>query len=256
LQDLKQKLSQEFSLLCFEDLALVSADPYFLRSILSTNWQKSYTPHQRFAFFSGQSPDLALLSWIKSICEQCDVSASFILLICPVNITDLINKIFADMDRFQCIVQSVSGGLLTQGYAINDTICVLPWMHLSIYNQGQIHPCCRNTMNMGSIDSHNPREVFNSHDLKNLRLALKSGIRADSCSSCWKVENSGGFSHRQLMLKYHGQKFFSKFLHHPNIQSLDVKTGNTCNFTCRICSPMVSSAIAQESLKHTPDGDI
>jgi hypothetical protein len=77
LQDLKQKLSQEFSLLCFEDLALVSADPYFLRSILSTNWQKSYTPHQRFAFFSGQSPDLALLSWIKSICEQCDVSASF-----------------------------------------------------------------------------------------------------------------------------------------------------------------------------------
>ena len=246
-------VSSKFKIICLVDLADISETPYYLHRLLIRNFKDSYDHDERFVLFSGELPSDRLLQYIKNTCDACNISASFVLLICPYDLTQGIDKVCCPDDKFDHVVANVNGNKLSQKYSVEDTICPLPWMHLAVGNQGDIRPCCINLQKIGSIIDDDPREVLKRKSLSELRQSLQNGSRHESCSTCWKVERSGGTSMRQTMLSWHQHKFFDRLIDAPALISIDLKAGNTCNFKCRICSESASSLIAAEKLRLATD---
>lgn len=251
--DLKKLLSLEFDLLCFEDLSDLSADPNAVYWTMSRARQDKFEQRERLVFYSGQRLPASLIAHLKRTCDFFDISPSFVLLICGFDLSPDLQKYCDVGDIFDSRVIAVSGKALQQGYKRPSTICALPWMHLTINNQGNITPCCYNSQNLGSIMTDDIDLVFRGAALENLRQTLKSGIRHTSCKNCWIVEDAGGTSLRHEMLKWYRDKFFNRTIDQPSIKSLDLKAGNICNFKCRICNENSSSLIAAESLTHSTD---
>lgn len=248
-QEVKQKIESIFRIVCFEDLAVMSSNAYNLYRVLNGNRKDYFEPNERLVFFSKFTPQQSLIKYLKQICDLCDISPSFILLICPHDLQDLIDQVCGTKDKFTQMLFDVESSLLEEGYKGFDTICPLPWMHLSIDQQGEIHPCCVNPKKLGSIIDKDPKDIFTGRELNNLRSSLEKGIKDESCKKCWTIEQSGGTSHRHQMLKWHRQEFLDQLIEHPTIKSLDIKSGNICNFKCRSCNEYASSLVAIENLK-------
>ena len=248
--EVKQKIESIFKIICFEDLAVMSSNVYNLYRVLKDNRKDSFEQNERLIFFSRFTPSQSLMKYLKQICDLCDISPSFVLLICPHDLQGLIDKVCGTEDKFTQIFYNIESDDLEDGYKAFNTICPLPWMHLTVANQSEIHPCCLNTDKLGSILEDDPKDIFAGNALKKLREDLQKGIRVKSCESCWKVEDSGGTSLRHEMLTWHQHKFLDRLIEYPSIESLDIKCGNICNFKCRSCDESASSLIAAEKLKN------
>jgi radical SAM protein with 4Fe4S-binding SPASM domain len=253
--DLRNLLSLEFDLLCFEDLSEMSADPHQLHRVMAKTRRDIFEQKERLVFYSNQTPPVSLIKHLKRTCDFFDISVSFVLLVCGCDLSQEIEKYCDVGDVFDSRVIEVSGGTLQQGYENPNTICPLPWMHLTIDNQGNISPCCINLENLGSIVTDDIESVFQGESLEKLRRSLESGVRHPSCENCWIVEDAGGTSQRHEMLKWYRDKFFGHIIDQPGIKSLDLKAGNICNFKCRSCNENASSLIAAESLMNSTDPD-
>ena len=251
---LRQHIGTEYDILCIEDLAAVCSGAYHLTKILHRHWKPTFEPNERLVFFSGQRPDETLLQHIKRTCEQCDISLSFILVICPYDIQSLVNGVCASDEKFQTLVLDIDGGELCKNYIHKDTICPLPWMHLEIDNNGSIRPCCVSRQTLGNINQDNLQEIFFNQDMRDLRQQMLSGQPPEGCHECWKVESLGLTSNRLRHLALKKKKLLTTYLSRPAIRSLDLKPGSTCNFKCRICNADSSSSHAQEiaQLKRIP----
>ena len=101
-------------------------------------------------------------------------------------------------------------------------------------------------------------EDFNQHwnELRNnVKKEMLAGNRPDICKSCWKKEESGMSSLRtQKIETYKNQGIWNNFLNTINIKKnypveLDLKLGNYCNLSCRMCSSYSSSGVANEFQK-------
>ena len=131
------------------------------------------------------------------------------------------------------------------------TFCVAPWYSLYIDSDKTITPCCL-IKNNRKYDYTQLEEYFHSKELKNLREDLLNGVKNSACSSCWKVEEAGGDSLRQISNRTAG--LFSKTsirdqIKDPkvsNINSFDLVLGNLCNLKCTMCSPSLSSQLLAE----------
>ena len=85
--------------------------------------------------------------------------------------------------------------------------------------------------------------------MKSLREQFTNGEYPSPCSKCWKEEQIGMPSLRQLskhkfreiyyQLDYQADNF-------NNLQIFDLKLGNSCNLTCNICDARNSSKIADQ----------
>ena len=112
-----------------------------------------------------------------------------------------------------------------------EHFCFKPWNE--VYSHfDTIGPCCVNyKLYKGNIDSY-----LNSKELFNLRREFLQGDKPVSCQECWKTEESGMKSIRQLDFNY------SKRLHR-----FSVSLSNKCNFKCVMCNPEDSSAWSKDS---------
>lgn len=117
---------------------------------------------------------------------------------------------------------------------MHETFCSLPWTGLDISPQGEFTPCCKYSHSIaGNIDSY-----LSSQELKNLKEDFLNGKKPAGCFKCWKDEELGIASKRQIDLKY----TFNNT--HPDLNSykiISMPFGNTCNFACSICSSYSSS---------------
>ena len=137
--------------------------------------------------------------------------------------------------------------------------CIYPWSNLEIRNTGEFAPCCKF---QGSIlnDQGIPmtvrdssiNDVYSSNFMKNLRNSFRQGINPPNCNICWLNEQSGeNISLRQrAAYKFRDVYYKLDYINDDinNIRSMDLKLGNTCNLSCRICSPGPSSKIATMEL--------
>jgi MoaA/NifB/PqqE/SkfB family radical SAM enzyme len=251
-EEVKQNIDSIFKIICFEDLAVMSSNVYNLYRVLNSHQKDSFEQNERLVFFSRVAPQQSLIKYLKQICDLCNISPSFVLLICPHDLQNLIDTVCGTEDKFTQILYDIDSNELEDGYKGFDTICPLPWMHLNVDNQGDIHPCCLNPTKLGSIMDEDPKDIFVGDELEKLRKNLQKGIRVESCNSCWKVEDGGGISSRREILAWHQHKFLDRLIEHPTIESLDIKCGNVCNFKCRSCNELSSSLIATENLKKDP----
>ena len=193
---------------------------------------------------------------LQKYVAQIDISNFFILVITG-------NKnISAELEQVQklystdlCTMQShvVEGVDYAPIQKIQDTFCVLPWMHLYVGTDGNVLPCCvaDHQHPMGNIKEHCIDSIVKSSAFNQLRKNMLSGLRSKECSRCYAQEDAGLQSSR-LSYNNQWQKIKQDNLNKDGSIDrvkpvyLDIRLNNICNLKCRMCSGYFSSAIAQE----------
>lgn len=124
----------------------------------------------------------------------------------------------------------------------SNTICYHPWSGISITAQGYIKPCGKYKNNISS----NLETYQQSLELTQLKKDMLENKRPDGCSRCWRDEDSGIISKRQMDWKY----FYNETkpdLNHYKVMAISF--GNSCNLACRICNSYSSSTWITEAKK-------
>jgi molybdenum cofactor biosynthesis enzyme MoaA len=141
---------------------------------------------------------------------------------------------------------------------LENVICPAVWDHLCVNTMGKNRLCCNAVTQpgdkfIGGFDKH----------WNEFRDGVKSemllGNRPEVCNSCWKKEDAGITSLRQdFVSRYKNSKRWSNFVDRldvtlPDPTTLDLKLGNYCNLSCRMCSGYSSSGVAGEHKKILAD---
>lgn len=115
-----------------------------------------------------------------------------------------------------------------------DFFCPLPFKGLFVHTN-KIAPCCASTRPVRDVT---PIEFLNSDYLKNLRQKFIDGEIDESCSFCVNAEAKGLQSIRQHALTVNSLDTSVK------LEYMELRASNLCNFSCKMCNSMNSSAIA------------
>ena len=141
---------------------------------------------------------------------------------------------------------------------INDTFCVLPFMHLATNASGNFRVCCNSTPGENQIldadgkstnlSKDDIEEVWNSDFYKDIRQQFLDNKRPTICARCFEEEDAGVKSARKsfneswfsddIELRAHQSKM--------NVRYIDLRLGNLCNLKCRMCNPYASSMWVKE----------
>lgn len=130
----------------------------------------------------------------------------------------------------------------------------MPWVHTATISDGTVKLCCVAHGDSGlNLNDTTISEAWNSNYYKQSRLDLIAGKRIKSCEHCWKEEDAGLRSHRQI-----SNDIFQRHLGEDCIDvlssqtsndgslsvapiTIDFRLGNTCNLQCVMCQPSDSS---------------
>lgn len=131
---------------------------------------------------------------------------------------------------------------------MTDKFCLHPFNGIEIRNDGELVPCCKfkpelfdgwKTMNVrDSIDSY-----LNSKQLKEFQQQFINGSKPLACIKCWKDEEAGIDSKRQI----DNQRWQAKVTDNKT-KFISLPMGSLCNLKCRICTPLNSSSWIKEHL--------
>ena len=113
---------------------------------------------------------------------------------------------------------------------------------------------------IGSVHDNTLEEIWNSENMKSIRIKMLKGEPVGSCEACYYSESICGSSERT---RYENQYYGShkdKILQTKPDGSIpfepvewDLRLTNTCNFKCRDCGSGLSSSWEEESKKLNVD---
>lgn len=145
----------------------------------------------------------------------------------------------------------------------NKSFCILPFIHTHLNTEGDVFPCCvgwksdRGTR-IGFLKDNSLEELFNSPEMKQLRLDMVAGKRRpDFCEPCYKFEDNGFYSARngnnddfkdvedKIVSSMHEDGYLD-----PKIISWDIRFSNLCNLKCRTCGSIYSSSWVKENQQY------
>jgi sulfatase maturation enzyme AslB (radical SAM superfamily) len=144
---------------------------------------------------------------------------------------------------------------------MSNTLCPAPWDHHCINTNGRNRLCC-NAVTSTSKFLDGFEEYWHGDEITQVRKQMIDGERPAACVSCWKKEDSGIRSLRQTFIDNYKErnewKNFNARLHNVTELpiELDLKLGNYCNLSCRMCSSYSSSGYANEFKKIYADTGI
>lgn len=119
--------------------------------------------------------------------------------------------------------------------------CPLPFKHAFIDSTG-VAACCQTPRYNVSLD-----EWVSHSKLLELQQAMLDNKVTDVCQGCVKQEELQGQSLRTDSLRDYNNKRFTE----TDIDFIDFRSFNICNFKCRSCNPIFSHGIGQE-VKNNP----
>jgi MoaA/NifB/PqqE/SkfB family radical SAM enzyme len=150
-----------------------------------------------------------------------------------------------------------------------DTFCVYPWLSLMVNTSGSIDFCCiakpsvlrDQDGKILDISTTTLKEAWNSDAMKDLRLGMIQGEQISSCKHCYLQEEVGKKSFRQMHNEEWERRIGADAIHERVKASydndmglpdhdpvyLDLRLGNLCNLSCRMCNSFNSSTIAKEN---------
>ena len=137
---------------------------------------------------------------------------------------------------------------------MSDTYCPLPWMHLYIGVTGQVQHCCVSKP-IGNFPKDSLEKIWNSAQVKNVRLQLLNNQKPNECADCfYKEDVLKTFSLRQTSMKTFGSMVNPYEITlkdgtctQMKLHYVDFRFNNLCNFKCRMCDSNFSSSIATET---------
>jgi radical SAM protein with 4Fe4S-binding SPASM domain len=148
----------------------------------------------------------------------------------------------------------------------NGSFCIAPWIHSIIDSDGTVSPCCLTSGNghqYGSLHEKSLKQIWNSDQIKKMRLDMLNGTKRPECSECYIHEDIGKLSYREELNTEFSNHFdfvgetkedgtFDRF----NLTYWDFRLSNVCNFKCRSCGERNSTTWAKEILKEDPNKNI
>jgi len=128
---------------------------------------------------------------------------------------------------------------------IKKTICYHVWSGIDITAQKEYRPCCK----IDKVFGHTLKEYQNNKDLKRMQAQFLKGEKPAECTRCWKEEDAGLPSKRQIDWE---QIYSKQELDNSDIRVAMLTFGNSCNLTCRSCGSYASSSWIKEEKKLFP----
>ena len=138
----------------------------------------------------------------------------------------------------------------------NKNFCVLPWVHIHSWPDGQMMPCCmahpcKETPAIGNLKTDNVLEVWNNKYYKDIRKKMLADEPVNYCHACQKMEALGFNSTRQ----HHNKNMLTRDLEQKILNDThedgtyerfeliywDVRFNNICNYKCRMCGSSYST---------------
>lgn len=119
---------------------------------------------------------------------------------------------------------------------MDDFYCVAPFRQVYIDSSG-ISSCCRLPRQSTAL-----QQWENNQFLKNLQQQTRQGQWPNACNSCKKEEKLYNTSLRLQSNADYDQQYTD-----TQIDFIDYRSVNLCNFRCRSCEPKFSHLIAKES---------
>ena len=140
------------------------------------------------------------------------------------------------------------------------SFCSLPFVHQEKSFDGRHHICCYANQLQSDFVGQDSIPSFNSTTINNIRQKMLNGERPAECNVCYKFEDIGGKSPRQIETESWINLSTKKESLDNNIHlfvnaetltptSLDLRYSNTCTLNCRMCNSGSSSSINQEYAK-------
>lgn len=147
----------------------------------------------------------------------------------------------------------------------NKSWCPLPWLGVSIRNNGDYRVCCNanSSASKGLLRSNDGKilnanfaqlsDVRNSEQLKEIRRHMLRGERHETCIRCNREDDAGVRSRRLYEKEFWREKFELKDAiasaeadgslneKRSPVGYYDIRFGNLCNLKCRMCGPTDSS---------------
>ena len=211
----------DYNILATVDLTKYSSVPELYNDLLLLK-KDNYENNDRIVFVHGHSSKI--LKLVKELLVVIDIPEFFV--------------VYDQIDSNE--------GL---DFEFSQSHCIYPWIGLNIGNTGEIKPCCLSKENIANIVDINIHDAYHGNILKELRKDLLAGNKPDNCTSCWHNEANGFVSMRQSA-KHKFRDIYYKIDYQTedfdNLQTFDLKLGNACNLTCKICNRRSSSKIAEK----------
>lgn len=140
-------------------------------------------------------------------------------------------------------------------FFVSKTNCILAWNHLFINERGQSAPCCfrTNSSSLNPISISQVQEIPNSKFMKSIREDMLNGIFPEQCKNCERIESIKETSPRTNSNKIHNAQLDKAFISSDfyKLKSIDIRVGNKCNLSCRMCFPGSSKNLIPEFRKIT-----
>jgi len=139
---------------------------------------------------------------------------------------------------------------------LDNTFCILPWMHLATNASGNLRVCCNSTPGKNFITKPDGKpykvykddlqEAWNSEVYTNIRKQMLNGERPDMCQRCFREEDAGVRSARQAWNdKWQQENNYTEKAPF-DVKYVDIRLGNLCNLKCRMCNPYASNQWVKE----------
>jgi radical SAM protein with 4Fe4S-binding SPASM domain len=146
-----------------------------------------------------------------------------------------------------------------QKFDTGKHFCVLPWIHMHVWANGNTYPCCLSTYEykVGNTNEKSFKELWNSEKMCDMRKNMLDDKPTEGCKKCYDIEENNGVSMRMNTNKSFSHHIERKELTNRDgsvddvfMSYMDIRFSNICNFKCRSCGPEFSSlwyddAIAQ-----------
>jgi organic radical activating enzyme len=259
IENLRQQLSEQFNLICFEDLANLRQKHRAVFDLFKLHRKDRFEDNDRLIFYTSYDPEQDFLDHIQKAAARIDISNFFILIVCPFDLKQKLsisNKSWGYDDN---CMQSLSLPLtktkqfLPHKITNSNTLCAFPFGTIALDMQQKIRPCCKFDGNTGNLTNSSLTQEFQNDKINTIRKQMIAGQQPKECSICWEAEKSGTTSFRQLSLEKHGDLLDQLWLDDIQIRDISWSPSSFCNFKCRICGPFSSTSIAVEEIKFAND---
>lgn len=140
----------------------------------------------------------------------------------------------------------------------SPSLCVMPWIAQTIGTYGEVRICCYMDYEHAHYDDLD--EGWNNGYMQGIRQQMLDGKRPDECFRCWRMEDHGDQSPRQLLNQaymYDHKKVAREVEKRIDAGThvdgsplyFEIRFGNLCNLQCRMCSGAFSSQIVKDEAK-------
>ena len=139
----------------------------------------------------------------------------------------------------------------------SKTFCVMPWIHQFTNQVSKVKLCCLDSDKpIGDLSKNTLKELWNSENIKQIRLDMLSGKKIVNCKWCDDRDSTTySFKHYQNNLFLDNTEIQNVInstekdgsLQNHKLFYLDIRLNNLCNLSCRTCSEISSSVWAIEN---------